>query len=791
MKIFDLTKDYFHNLSQELTAKIPDMPALAKNMKAQRMAILVIVAVILSFLLTPEFDISHPHFKIGSIAPKDIKADKDLLVEDRASTEQKKRESIQGTKSVYDYDNALAEHLISSVSAGFSKMRIFLKDQVNEGLTGLPSPFSNKAFHGAINEFQQSLGIKLSEQELRILLQESFSESLEEKVVQLLRAVYVTRYLVNTKLLAQDMSMGITLRNVRTQQEQDLADLSDLLFLENAYDLLIQEAGALLQGQKKEVRQTVLSVTKRLIQPNVTFNRNATEKKKTEILDNVKPVFFLVQKNEMIVREGQKISETDKEKLDAFYSRKGQESLADFSAFLGIFFTIVILSLVLYFWRTRNWPKRQERSIVNSLFLSTVSVFSILMVKVGIFISDSVNRAFPNLSSEAFLYAIPFAAGAMLVAVLTNRNLALVLTIFISFLVSFLFDYDIKMSLFTFLGSVAASYHVVSCRQRSAFFKAGLFLGVFNMAVIVCLSLVFKAPLSMDLMARLAMGLAGGLLSGILVAGLTPLFESIFSYTTDIKLLELANLNSPIFQRMMMEAPGTYNHSVVVASLVEAAAEAIGANPLLAKVSAYYHDIGKLKKPLYFIENQINGDNRHEKLSPRMSGLVIISHVKDGCEIAQQAKLGKEITDIIREHHGTGLVRFFYDKAKKDKDPSISSLPESDFRYPGPKPQTKEAGLVLLGDAIEASSRTLSNPTPSRISNLVHDRIEKIFMDGQLDECELTMRDLSRIAEIFIRILNGIFHHRVNYPEQTDRESAHRKDANGHIDSKPSEKGKN
>jgi membrane-associated HD superfamily phosphohydrolase len=293
------------------------------------------------------------------------------------------------------------------------------------------------------------------------------------------------------------MSLGITLRNVRTQQEQPLADLSDLLSLENAYDLLIQEAGALLQGQKKEVRQTVLSFTKRLIQPNVTFNRNATEKKKAETLDTVKPVFFLVQKNEMIVREGQKISELDKEKLDAFYSRKGQESLADFSVLLGIFLTIVILSLVLYFWRTRNWPKRQERSIVNSLFLSTISVFSILMVKAGIFISDAVNRAFPTLSTEAFLYAIPFAAGAMLVAVLTNRNLALVLTIFLSFLVSFLFDYDIKMSLFCFLGSVAASYHVVSCRQRSAFFKAGLFLGFFNMAVIICLSLVFKAPLSL------------------------------------------------------------------------------------------------------------------------------------------------------------------------------------------------------------------------------------------------------------------------------------------------------
>ena len=240
--------------------------------------------------------------------------------------------------------------------------------------------------------------------------------------------------------------------------------------------------------------------------------------------------------------------------------------------------------------------------------------------------------------------------------------------------------------------------------------------------------------------------------------------------TTDIKLLELANLNQPIFQKMIMEAPGTYHHSIIVASLVETAAEVIGANPLLAKVSAYYHDIGKIKKPLYFIENQQNGENKHIKLSPKMSSLIITTHVKEGCELASKAKLGTQITNIIREHHGTSLVSYFYEKAKKDRDPSIRSLPESDFRYAGPKPQSKEAGLVLLGDVIEASSRTLSNPTPARIKNLVRERIERVFMDGQLDDCELTLHDLNKIAENFMRILNGIFHQRIDYPDLVVRE---------------------
>jgi putative nucleotidyltransferase with HDIG domain len=240
---------------------------------------------------------------------------------------------------------------------------------------------------------------------------------------------------------------------------------------------------------------------------------------------------------------------------------------------------------------------------------------------------------------------------------------------------------------------------------------------------------------------------------------------------------------------MIMEAPGTYHHSIVVASLVEAAAEAIGANPLLAKVSAYYHDIGKIRKPLYFIENQRNGENKHDRLSPRMSGLIIISHVKDGFELASKIKLGRQIMNIIKQHHGTSLVSYFYEKSKKDRDPSIRSLPESDFRYPGPNPQSREAGLVLLGDVIEASSRALSNPTPSRIKNLVRDRIEKVFMDGQLNECELTLRDLNKIAESFNRILNGIFHHRIDYPEPVIREFASaKKENNGDIDKKSSEK---
>jgi len=240
--------------------------------------------------------------------------------------------------------------------------------------------------------------------------------------------------------------------------------------------------------------------------------------------------------------------------------------------------------------------------------------------------------------------------------------------------------------------------------------------------------------------------------------------EIAFGFTTDIKLLELSNLDQPILRRLMIEAPGSYHHSVVVGTMVEAAASEIGANSLLAKVCGYYHDIGKIKKPLYFIENQTDGVNKHDKLAPSMSSLILIAHVKDGVEIAKKNKLGQVIIDTIRQSHGTSLISYFFEKAKLLKGGNSVNI--DNYRYPGPKPQTREAGLVMLADAVEAASRTLANPTPSRIQGLVQNLINKIFSDGQLDNCELTLKDLHNIAKNFNKILNGIHHHRIEYPEQ-------------------------
>jgi putative nucleotidyltransferase with HDIG domain len=752
------------------------------NSLIQRWSIAIFLCLILSIILAPEIQFFAPKYKIGMISPKDIKADRDFLVEDQESTRQKKIDAGENIKSVYDYDSDIDINIKSKLTKAFKLLDEFHQSISKEKLLEYSSGNLHE-LQKAKKRFETNLGFSVSSDEFNILNDQKYSNELQQKFYRMIISFYESRYITNANFTKRENEKGITLRNLKTQTEEGIKETGQVLNMKDIDAAIWKKVNIIFSRGDQDLKQIAFFLGKKIIEPNLTFNKEATEKKKLTAMEEVKPVFFQVQKNEMIVREGEKISPMEASKLNAFFKATGDNKFSSIAVLLVIFCISLFLSLLLYFWRTRNWLKVTQRSNIDLLVFGLIVLMQIVFVKIGIFISSAVNRAFPFLSVETCYFAIPFAMGAMIIAILINRNVALICSVLTSFLIGFLFDEKIIFPLYSFLGSVAASYQIVNSRHRSAFLKVGIFLGVMNMAAIFCLNLL-SGNLLNDLVLRLLMGFAGGILTGILVAGITPIFESLFGFMTDIKLLELANLNQPLFQRMIIEAPGTYHHSIIVASMVEAASEAIGANSLLAKVSAYYHDIGKLKKPQYFIENQPNNENKHDKLSPKMSGLIIISHVKEGCELAAEVKLGRQIINIIRESHGKSIVSYFYDKAKKDKDESIRSLSESDFRYPGPKPQTKEAGLVMLADVVEASSRTLTNPAPARIKSLVRERIERIYTDGQLDDCELTLKNLNTIADTFTRILNGIFHHRIDYPEPTHKDANTKKDNNENTDRK-------
>jgi len=380
---------------------------------------------------------------------------------------------------------------------------------------------------------------------------------------------------------------------------------------------------------------------------------------------------------------------------------------------------------------------------------------------------------------ELVILAIPIAAAPMIVATFFNVAVAYLFSFVLCFVVTFLGRGSLWVFMYFFICALLSAHWLHPYHNRVKPIRTGLWVAFFQTALVLAFLLTVGTRDWSFYFSYAFVTLLSGLLSGVLAAGFIPLVEYLLGYTTDTRLMELASMDHPLLRELMLQAPGTYHHSMIVGTMAEVAARAIGAKGLLAKVAGYYHDIGKIKKPLYFIENQFSCENRHEKLAPSMSSLILISHVKDGVELAKQHKLGKPIIDIIQQHHGTSLIAYFYNKAielrskikQHRKGIELPPVNIEDYRYPGPKPQTKEAGLVMLADMAEAACRSLPNPTPARIQGMVSKIINQAFTDGQLDDCELTLRDLHQIAKHFYQILGAIHHKRIEYPQQQANEA--------------------
>ncbi len=368
------------------------------------------------------------------------------------------------------------------------------------------------------------------------------------------------------------------------------------------------------------------------------------------------------------------------------------------------------------------------------------------------------------------LYYTPIACVAMITTLLYNDiQLSFVLSLMASSLVGMMVGFSLPDMIIFFLGSLCGSYIVKDARTRDVFIKAGVLVGFVQM---VC-SLLMNFDISPEnfKMSLLPLFL-NGIICSVLVMFSYVVFEIVFGEITNFTLLELSDSSQPLLKRLVIEAPGTYHHSLIVSNLAEAASDAIGANALLTRVGAYYHDIGKMVKPEYFTENQLIAGNKHDELEPSLSRLVILNHVKEGLELAKEYKLNQKIADFIPEHHGTALIHYFYQKALTEGD--VEEVGESDYRYPGPKPQSKETAIVMLADSVEGATRALDEHTPQKIEDVVRKVINNKFIDGQLDACNLTLREIDTIASTFVRVLSAMYHGRVKYPERTDEHRGHK-----------------
>jgi putative nucleotidyltransferase with HDIG domain len=494
------------------------------------------------------------------------------------------------------------------------------------------------------------------------------------------------------------------------------------------------------------------------MEPNLIHDATETAARVQEAVSKVPLAKGTVLSDERIVDKHERITPATLEKLNSLAKARSEKDIRAgglklvfpyIGRILIIGLALSLTAIFLFTARRRTFDDVKRMTMIF-IILMLIIVFTFIINEVGI---------------TQYKYLIPISIASMLLTIFFDTRTAFMGTVTLSILIGALRGNDFDIMLITlFVGTVS----ILSTRQiqaRSWILKGILFIAVAYILSIASLEFI-RNPDAIS-QSHFLFGMANGLFSPILTYGLMIIFEYVFKMTTDSTLLELSDLNKPLLRQVAIRAPGTNHHSIMVGNLCEAAAEAIGASPLLARVASYYHDIGKMEMAEYFVENQKAGKNPHEKLSPSMSCLILINHVKRGLEIAEEYGLPKEIKDIIPQHHGTNLISFFYQKALENG--GSKEINESDFRYPGPKPQTKEAGLVMLADAVEAGSRTLKEPTVSRIRSLVNSFVHEKITNGELDECPLTMKDLKLIRESFVTSLTGIFHGRIKYPDQEQK----------------------
>ncbi|NNL77313.1 MAG: HDIG domain-containing protein, partial [Desulfobacterales bacterium] len=610
---------------------------------------------------------------------------------------------------------------------------------------------------------EDKLAIRVNKGAYRALANGGFTKETADLINRILLKILKNGVVTNKEILLKEAEKGIILRNVNNKKEQVVHQLKQFYGLDQAKTMVRIVGQPLLQDLDYGRLNLVVDFVQRLIQPNITLNRNETQERKNKAATEIKSVLHKIKAGEMLLREGELVTQVQLLKLKTLETQTKKEQVL----LTGVGAAMLMLALLLTTYILHlNQPGRFSGTHNKSLlFMASVFLTFFFLAE----ISDKLSQVLTQNSTIPFQmssvwFGIPLAAGAMIICVFMGLPIAIPIATVMAVSFAMIFDNSLTIFLYFLINGTMAAYWIQNCRERKVFIKAGAKLGLLNVLLVTSIDFYLAEFSGSTLLWDWTFAFMGGIGAGIVTSGIVPLVEIAFGYTTDISLLELANLDRPILRRLMIEAPGTYHHSVIVGTLVEAAASEINANHLLAKVCGYYHDIGKIKKPLYFIENQQDGKNKHDKLAPSMSGLILIAHVKEGVEIARENKLGQDIINSIRQHHGTSTIQYFYEKAKQLKGEDTVKV--DDFRYPGPKPQTREAGLVMLADAIEAASRTLDNPTPSRLQGLVQNLINKIFSDGQLDECELTLKDLHKIARSFNKILYGIHHHRIEYTEK-------------------------
>lgn len=746
----------------------------------RRLLVLLAVSLLCALLMVDYTRAPVMPLEVGDVAQRTIKAPFSFTFADHQTHEHAQRVAREAALPVYLHRADLVDERIDQVSRAFDAGRDALA-KLSAGqpkAQGRPPQLNEELELYVVQAFLGPLRIQLPESDVVALLEGGFSNEAETIVTSLLeRAMREQLIIMSRDQLPPDrrpmrvIHLSSSGGEGSTQHEDILSDVQTILVPEEARQRV---SLGLLESTTNPSQETDAAgaLARAMVTPNLQFEALATEEAREEAANAVPLELITIKRGQILVRAGEVVLEEDLEVYRALQDYQGEHNLA--MEILAITLFLVLLLASLYHFASTWLPSFSSR--VRDV--ATVGVLLVLTTVLARAVTASAEGVAAIIGYEAeprsIWFLVPVAGASTLVRLLLGVPWTLVFTVAASMICGFVMEQQALPVAFFLISGVAGASAVEHSRERIAVIRAGFVVGVVGAVAVLLIHLVqlfvIEGEVSLATTMRpfwsMIFAFTGGIASAFLVLGLVPIFESL-GFVTDYRLMELANLNHPLLRQLMLRAPGSYHHSVIVGTLAEAAAQSIGANALLAKVASYFHDIGKSLKPQYFVENQQGGFNKHRALDPYTSAHIIISHVIDGGQMAREHALPQPILDNIYMHHGTGLLQYFYAEATSQvADPA--SIDEAAFRYPGPKPNTKEAGVIMLADKVEAATRTLKVPDEHNIRTMIGRIVSSVISDGQFSNCPLTFQEIHQISEVFTSVLVGIYHQRIEYPQTAD-----------------------
>ncbi len=680
-----------------------------------------IITTLIVYLILSTVVVSKKYkFQVGEIAKFDIKAPRD--VEDKVATQKSIEEELKHVQETYTYDANIRKGALDNINKLFE----LVKKINSENPPYNPSSEDD-------NEKIKSEQDKINGIKLKKLKEEGVIKNLSTENYGLLLSLNDTGLNSLNEEIVNCMNNLYDTTPIYENKPQDIVSAQGYItaFFNNT-------------SYAKNVKDLAMAIGYSQTKATYFVDHEKTEEARQNITKNVTPVIY--KKDQTIIAEGQPITESQIELLNDL-------GLLDNDKSTGIYMNLVLLLVVAGVlglqWR---YIKEKRRDIYEDnskvILINLLTVLTVVLARISIVISP---------------YVIPFACISILLSVLIDSKTSVTIGILNVIFISFIVKFSVDLTLIAMVNAVIVPMVLKRVQQRNDILYSSLLIGAINVVFTGAMGYFLSTNLTSIINKAMLTGVSA-IVSGILAIGILPVLENIFDVLTNIKLLELANPNHPLMRRLLLEAPGTYHHCVLVANLAEMAAESVGANPILARVASYYHDVGKLERPYYFKENQIGIVNPHDDMSPAMSSAIILSHVEDGVKLAEKYNLPEGITDVVREHHGDSLAKYFY-ITMRNKSENPDEVNEADYRYGGPPPRTKESTIIMLADGVEASVRSINKPNKKKIEEMVNNIIKSRIDENQFVNSDLTFKDLEKIRESFLKVLSGIYHERIEYPK--------------------------